>query len=72
MFATDTNTDVVRNVPGAYDLFAEVDAAVTYTLTPRVSLNASVENLLDRRYYLFYRNAGRLASGSCACASESR
>jgi iron complex outermembrane receptor protein len=64
VFATDTNTDVVRNVPGAYDLFAEVDAAVTYTLTPRVSLNASIENLLDRRYYLFYRNAGRLASGS--------
>jgi iron complex outermembrane recepter protein len=64
VFATDTNTDTVRNVPGAYDLFAEVDAAVTYTLTPRISLNASVENLLDRRYYLFYRNAGRLASGS--------
>jgi iron complex outermembrane receptor protein len=64
VFATDTNTDVVRNVPGAYDLFAEVDAAVTYTLTPRVSINGSIENLLDRRYYLFYRNAGRLASGS--------
>jgi iron complex outermembrane receptor protein len=64
VFATDTNTDVVRNVPGAYDLFAEVDAAATYTLTPRVSLNASIENLLDRRYYLFYRNAGRLASAS--------
>jgi iron complex outermembrane receptor protein len=64
VFATDTNTDVVRNVPGAYDLFAEVDAAVTYALTPRISLTASVENLLDRRYYLFYRNAGRLASGS--------
>ncbi len=42
----------------------KVDAAVTYTLTRRISLNASVENLLDRRYYLFYRNAGRLASGS--------
>jgi iron complex outermembrane recepter protein len=64
VFATDTNTDVVRNVPGAYDLFAEVDAAATYTLTPRISINASIENLLDRRYYLFYRNAGRLASGS--------
>ena len=64
VFATDTNTDIVRNVPGAYDLFAEFDAAATYTVTPRVSLNASIENLLDRRYYLFYRNAGRVASGS--------
>jgi iron complex outermembrane receptor protein len=61
VFATDTNSDVVRGVPGAYDLFAEFDAAASYTLTPRVSLNASIENLLDRRYYLFYRNAGRLA-----------
>jgi iron complex outermembrane recepter protein len=64
VFATDTNTDVVRNVPGAYDLFAEVDAALTYAITPRISVNASIENLLDRRYYLFYRNAGRLASAS--------
>jgi iron complex outermembrane recepter protein len=64
VFATDTNTDVVRGVPGAYDLFAEFDAALTCTLTRQVSLTASVENLFDRRYYLFYRNAGRLASGS--------
>lgn len=63
VFATDTNTDTVRNVPGAYDLFAEVDAAATFALTPRLQLTASVENLLDRRYYLFYRNAGRLVYG---------
>lgn len=60
VFATDTNTDLVRNVPGAYDLFAEFDAAVTYSWTPRVALTGSLENFLDRRYYLFYRNAGRL------------
>lgn len=64
VFATDTNTDVVHDVPGSYDAFAEVDAAASVALTPRVSLNVSVENLLDRRYYLFYRNAGRLAFGS--------
>lgn len=63
VWATDTNMDTVRNVPGAYDLFAEVDAAVTVTLTRHVILTGSVENLLDRRYYLFYRNAGRLVLG---------
>jgi iron complex outermembrane receptor protein len=62
VFATDTNTDVVRNVPGAYDLFAELDAAATWTLRPGVSVNASIENLLNRHYYLFYRNPGRVAS----------
>ena len=61
VFATDTNIDTVRNVPGAYDLFAEVDLAATWSLSRRVQFNASVENILDRRYYLFYRNAGRLA-----------
>jgi iron complex outermembrane receptor protein len=64
VFATDTNTDTVRNVPGAYDLFAEFDVAATYALTPRVQLATVVENVLDRHYYLFYRNAGRLVSGN--------
>ncbi len=64
VFATDTNTDTVHGVPGAYDAFTDVDAAASVALTPRVSITASVENLLDRRYYLFYRNAGRLAFAS--------
>ena len=64
VFATDTNTDVVRNVPGAYDRFTEIDLAATHALTRRVQLALSVENVLDRHDYLFYRNAGRLASGS--------
>jgi iron complex outermembrane receptor protein len=64
VFATDTNTDTVRRVPGAYDRFVEVDLAATHALTRHLQLALSVENLLDRRYYLFYRSAGRLASGS--------
>jgi iron complex outermembrane receptor protein len=64
VFATDTNTDVVRNVPGAYDRVTEIDVAVTHALTRHVQLALSLENLLDRHYYLFYRSAGRLASGS--------
>ncbi|MEZ5287953.1 MAG: TonB-dependent receptor [Vicinamibacterales bacterium] len=63
VFATDTNTDTVHGVPGAYDGFAEVDVAATYTITRRVQATASVENVFDRRYYLFYRNAGRLVFG---------
>jgi iron complex outermembrane recepter protein len=64
VFATDTNTDIVRKVPGAYDRFTEIDLAATYAITRRLQLAMSVENLLDRHYYLFYRSAGRLASGS--------
>jgi iron complex outermembrane receptor protein len=60
VFATDTNADTVRNVPGAYDLFFEMDAAVNVTLVRQLQLTVSAENVLDRRYYLFYRNPGRM------------
>jgi iron complex outermembrane receptor protein len=64
VFATDTNADVVRNVPGAYDRFAEIDLAATHALTRHLQLAVAVENLLDRHHYLFYRSAGRLASAN--------
>lgn len=60
VFATDTNTDTVRGVPGSYDEFFEFDGAVTLALTRALEAHVAVENLFDRQYYLFYRNPGRL------------
>jgi iron complex outermembrane recepter protein len=60
VFATDTNTDTVRGVPGSYDEFFELDGAVTLALTRALEAHVAVENLFDRQYYLFYRNPGRL------------
>jgi outer membrane receptor protein involved in Fe transport len=37
-----------------------MDAAVNVTLVRQLQLTVSAENVLDRRYYLFYRNPGRM------------
>jgi iron complex outermembrane receptor protein len=60
VFATDNNTDTVKEVPGAYDKFFEVDVAANYKLQRHVTINVSAENLFDTHYYLFYRNPGRV------------
>ncbi|HYE87750.1 MAG TPA: TonB-dependent receptor, partial [Vicinamibacterales bacterium] len=60
VFATDTNTDTTRNVPGAYDEFFETDIAANVKLHRLISASVSVDNIFDRHYYLFYRNPGRL------------
>lgn len=62
VFSSDTNTDTVRGVPGAYDEFAEVDVAASYRLRGHVSLTLSADNVFDRQYYLFYRNPGRVVT----------
>ncbi len=45
MFAAIDNT---VTVPG----YTRADAAIFYSLTPKLRLQANVENLLDRKYYL--------------------
>lgn len=60
VFATDTNTDVVSGVPGSYEAFFEADVAVSFEVSRHVSLRLTCENLFDQRYFLYYRNPGRL------------
>lgn len=60
VFALDTNADTTKGVPGSYDEFFEVDAAANYRLGRHLTVTVSGENLLDRHYYLFYRNPGRV------------
>jgi iron complex outermembrane receptor protein len=62
VFATDTNTDTTKGVPGSYDEFVEVDLAASLALHRHLTLTVSGENLFDRQYYLFYRNPGRVLS----------
>lgn len=64
VFSSDTNTDIVSGVPGSYERFIETDLAVSFTPSRKVSVQLTAENLLDRRYFMFYRNPGRtLAAG---------
>lgn len=60
MFTNDTNTDTTRGVQGSYDPFFDSDATVNILLTTRYEAFVTVLNLLDRRYYQFNRNPGRL------------
>lgn len=59
VFATDTNTDTTKHVPGSYDAFFELDLALNYQLTRYLGLSVTAENVLDSQYFLFYRNPGR-------------
>jgi len=58
-YSTDTNVDVVRGVPGSYSPFFETDVTVAYEVNRQLSLHVTADNLLDRRYYVYYSTAGR-------------
>lgn len=61
MFSTDTNTDVVRGVPGSYSPYFVGDISAGCRLTRHFTVTANVYNLLDRRYYLYNISPGRQA-----------
>jgi len=62
-FASDSNTDTVKGVPGANDPYFLLNANVAYQLNRHVQLIATGENLLDRHYYLFYLAPARAEYG---------
>jgi len=63
VYSTDTNTDTTKGVPGSYSPYFTMDASVSYALTPHVEPFVSSENLLNRRYYIFYLSPGRTVFG---------
>ena len=60
-FSTDANTDKVRGVPGSYSPYFVAEATGGYQLPHGVTLFATLDNILDRRYYQFYLEPGRSA-----------
>ena len=59
VYSTDTNTDIVRGVPGSYSLFYEMDGTLSYRATKNITFVGNADNLLDRRYFFYYRSQGR-------------
>lgn len=59
LFSTDVNNDTTRGVPGAYDPFFLMEAGVGCQVQRHAQLQLNVENLLDRRYYIYSRSQGR-------------
>lgn len=60
VFNTDTNTDVVKGVPGSYDPYFEMDVSGGMRIMRQVSLQFYVDNLLDRIYHTFTPSPGRM------------
>jgi iron complex outermembrane receptor protein len=54
IFSTDTNTDIVKGVPGSQSPFFTADLSAGCELMRHVTLTANVYNLLDRRFFLYY------------------
>jgi iron complex outermembrane receptor protein len=63
LYNVDTNTDVVKGVPGSYSPYFAADASLSYALTPNIQPFVSSENLFNRRYYIFYLSPGRIVFG---------
>ena len=61
-FGLDTNLDTTKGVVGSYSPFFIAGGSVGVDLGRGVGVFASVENLFDRQYYVFYLNPGRTVS----------
>jgi iron complex outermembrane receptor protein len=59
MFGTIDNSDVVGHTWQGFEGFFVADARVLYRLSPHWSVAAGVENLTDKRYFLFHPFPGR-------------
>lgn len=61
-FGLDTNLDTTKGVVGSYSPFFIAGGSIGVDVGRGVNVFASVENLLDRQYYVFYLNPGRTVS----------
>ena len=62
IFSNDANSDTIKGVPGAYDPYFELGGSLGYAFERHVTLTCSVDNLLNRVYYEYYRTPGRTIS----------
>ncbi len=58
-YNTLTNTDTKPNTYGGTSTYFVVDTKLTYKPTKRTELGVGIDNLFDRRYYVFHPYAGR-------------
>jgi iron complex outermembrane receptor protein len=59
MFGTIDNSDRVGHTYQGFEGFVVADARAVYRFSPRWSLAAGVENMFDKRYFLFHPFPGR-------------
>jgi iron complex outermembrane receptor protein len=59
MFGTIDNSDVVGHTYQGFEGYVVADVRAAYRLTPQIDVAAGVENLTDKRYFLFHPFPGR-------------
>ncbi|MGE5564014.1 MAG: TonB-dependent receptor [Bacillota bacterium] len=59
MFGTIDNSDVIGHTYQGFEGYFVVDGRLLYKLSPHWSVAAGVENLTDKRYFLFHPFPGR-------------
>jgi iron complex outermembrane receptor protein len=59
MFGTIDNSDIVGHTYQGFEGYTVADLRVLYRLRPRIDIAAGVENLTDKRYFLFHPFPGR-------------
>lgn len=59
VYNEDDNSDTQNGVYGSYDPFFVLDLSLSYDVDPYTGISVSVENLLDREYYQYYKSPGR-------------
>jgi iron complex outermembrane receptor protein len=56
----DDNGDGVNNVPGSYDPFFTLNSKIIYTPVKYVDLSFAVDNILNRQYFYYNVQPGRM------------
>jgi iron complex outermembrane receptor protein len=59
MFGTIDNSDIIGHTFQGFEGYVVGDARALYRLTPRIDIAIGIENLTDRRYFLFHPFPGR-------------
>jgi iron complex outermembrane receptor protein len=61
-YSSDANTDTTRGVCGSYCPYFVMDSSLGVRIDKHVQVFASVENMLDRYYFVYYLSPGRTAN----------
>ncbi|MDR1155424.1 MAG: TonB-dependent receptor [Bacteroidales bacterium] len=59
VYSASDNSDAVQGVYGSYDEQKLLDGKISYKLNEDIALSLSVNNILDREYFLYYKAPGR-------------
>jgi iron complex outermembrane receptor protein len=63
MYTTDDNTDVIKDVYGAYESYFIVNAKIGYKIQDYLSASLSINNLFDKEYFQSDMTPGRTVYG---------